>query len=336
MSLKWTWIAAVSCVLLNTAPAAADDTAQPAFMSTPAWLGEKYVANSQWAELETLIQKLAQSGERADDGRFQLYLVSDRIRSWLELWDENEDRLFRGRFAEYREKMPDSAFAPILAAMQVHAAAWRARGRGFSSTVTREGWALFRERNEQAWKMMQACKSQSASLATWYEQALTIGMDASVAPGELKALFEEGIKRFPGYHSLYFSYARQFSPRWGGDYKAADAFIKAQVAAKTNPDGEMLYARLYWLLDQYGGGDQDFFDDSLVDWSRMRAGFQKLLKAFPNSAWNQANYVAFACRAGDAREYFKWRNAIDTGQFKEAAPAGISLEVCDARFTQKA
>lgn len=152
---------------------------------------------------------------------------------------------------------------------------------------------------------------------------------------ELAALFEEGIKRFPGYHPLYFSYARQFSPRWGGEYKDADAFIKAQVAAKTNPEGEVLYARLYWLLDQLGGGDPDFFAKSLVSWPRMRAGFDLLMEQFPKSAWNQANYVAFACRAEDAGAYIKWRKTVDAGEFKRAAPPGVSIEVCDARFTRK-
>lgn len=334
MFLKRRWIVARSCGLCASA-GATDAAREDAFMSTPEWLAREYVGAGEWAKLEALIETLAQSGERAEDGRFRLYLVTGGIWSWLELWDEDQDQNFRGKFAEYREQVPGSAFAPILAAMQVHASGWRARGHGFSSTVTREGWALFQERSEQAWKMMKACKSKSDRLAIWYEQALNMGMDADVAPDELAALFDEGIQRFPGYHPLYFSYARQLSPRWGGDYEEADAFIKAEVAAKTNPDGEVLYARLYWLLDQYGGGSPDFFAESLVSWPRMRAGFDLLMEQFPKGAWNHANYVAFACRAEDAGAYFKWRKTVDAGEFKRAAPPGVSIEVCDARFIRK-
>jgi hypothetical protein len=334
MFLRRLWIAILTCGFCASA-AAADAEPEDAYLSTPEWLSREYVGAGEWAMLEALIEKLAQSGERSEDGRYRLYLVTSGISNWFAQLDEDSDQNLVAKFAEYRERMPRSAFAPILAAMQVHASAWRARGRGFSSTVTREGWALFRERNDQAWKMMKACKSQSARLAVWYEYALIIGLDANVAPEELTALFNEGIARFPGYHSLYFSYARQFSPRWGGDYAEADAFIKAQVAAKTNPEGEVLYARLYWLLDQYGGGDPDFFAESLVDWPRMRAAFKLLMQQFPQSTWNPANYAAFACRAEDAGTYLKLRKTLDGEEFKRAAPPGISLEVCDARFMPK-
>ena len=333
------WIFAVSlCTFLLRASAVAGTPAedQAAYFKTPAWLGQQYVGHDEWTKLDALVDQLAASRERADDGRFQLYMLTSKIDEWLELWDEDQDANFRQKFEEYRTEIPNSAFEPILAAMQVHATAWRARGRGFSSSVTPEGWALFAERSELAWKMLIAAKSTSSRLPTWYEQSIAVGLDARVADTEVTALFNEGIRRFPGYHPLYFTYARQFSPRWGGSYEAADAFIRSQVSAKTNPEGEILYARLYWLIDQFGGGDADFFTESLVDWPRMRKAFELLMKQFPTSAWNQANLVSFACRVGDADTYVKWRITVDADRFQGAAPDGISLEVCDARFAKKA
>jgi hypothetical protein len=332
MTFARAWIA-VLAIATTTPAVAADET--PDFMKTPQWLGQQYVGASDWDKLETLVESLAASGERADDGRFQLYLLTFSLRNWLELWDEDQDAGFQQKFVEYRTEKPGSAFAPILEAMQVHATAWRARGRGFSSSVTPEGWALFRERNKAAWKMIRAAKASSSRLPTWYEQAIAIGMDAGAADEQVAALFMEGIERFPGYHPLYFSYARQFSPRWGGNYADADAFIRSQVAAKTNPEGEVLYARLYWLLDQNGGGDPDFFEDSLVSWPRMRAGFELLMQRFPKGARNQASLASFACRAGDSVTYTKWRATLDLGEFKDVAPEGVVLEVCDARFFKK-
>jgi hypothetical protein len=332
-------VALVSAVLVSgviqTAFAADDVPPSNAYFNTPEWLGQKYVGSESWQELDALVEKLAASGERNEDGRFQLYMMTAAIDRWLELWDEDQDENFRRKFEEYQSQFPKSAFALTLAAMQIHATAWRARGRGFSSTVTPEGRTLFHERSAQAWRMLQSSKPRGARLPTWYEQAINIGMDAGVPDADLMGLFEEGIRQFPGYYSIYFSITRQFSPRWGGSYAGADAFIRKQVAAKTNPDGEVLYARLYWLIDQYNGGSPDFFAESLVDWRRLRAGFELMMKQYPNSSWNQANFAAFACRAEDGTTYFKWRRNVDAGKFKEAAPDGISLEVCDARFTRK-
>jgi hypothetical protein len=335
MSLAKLGIAALALTALACA-AVADDGSDPnAFMKTPEWLGPSYVGSGSWTELESMIESLATSKKRAEDGRFQLFLVTRAINDWFELWDEDQDEHFRLKLEEYQAQIPGSAFAPILEVMRIHATAWRARGGGFASTVTPEGWALFRERNLAAWRMILATKPTSARLPTWYDQAISIGMDAGVPDEQITALFNEGIERFPGYHPIYFSYARQFSPRWGGDYAQADAFITKQVAAKTNPEGEVLYARLYWLIDQYNGGDADFFEESLVSWPRLRAGFELLMKQFPKSAWNQANFVWYACRARDANTYYTWRKTVDAGQFKQAAPAGVTLETCDARFMRK-
>jgi hypothetical protein len=328
MGMRW-YAAAVGAFLSFAVVAAPNDPA------SPAGLGQRYLQDDDWAALDALVDKLAASGERADDGRFWLYKVSRAADEWFKALPDSYDDLLQEKFIAWQKAKPNSAYAPVLAAMQVHTAAWRARGYGYSSSVTPEGRALFRERNAKAWRMIQAAKPRSARLPAWYEEAISIGMDADIPAVQLTALFNEGLNRFPGYHPLYFNYARQFSPRWGGNYVDADAFIKSQVIAKTNPEGEVLYARLYWLLDQYGGGDADFFAESRVDWKRMRAGFELLIRQYPKSAWNQANFVMFACRAGDSGAYFKWRQTVDRNEFYNAAPIGISLEVCDARFGRK-
>jgi hypothetical protein len=303
---------------------------------SPEWRAKGYVASANWGALEALIGELVESSARSDDGRFELYMVTSGIAERVsQNWGAERDQHFRDKFASYQREFPDSAFAPILDAIFVNATAWRARGHGYSPNVAPEGWALFRERTQAAWKMMLACKPHSASLPTWYEQAVGIAQDADVPAHEVTKLFNEGVQRFPGYHPIYFRYIRQFSPRWGGDYKDADAFIRAQVAARTNPEGEVLYTRLYWMLDQYDNGEPRFFEESRVSWPRMRAGFELLMEQFPKSVWNQANLVAYACRAGDAGTYYKWRRTVDLDSFAGAAPEGISLEVCDARFMKK-
>ena len=174
-------------------------------------------------------------------------------------------------------------------------------------------------------------RPRSNSLPTWYEQAIKIGLDAGIERDQLNELFEEGIGRFPGYHAIYAAFVRQFVPRWGGNYADADAFVRAQVAAASNTEGEALYTHLYWEIDARGGYELRFFEDSLVDWSRMRAGFEALLKKYPEKL-NRASFASYACRAGDGSAYLKLRKDISKSDFFEVAPPGVSLEVCDARF----
>lgn len=332
MHLSRAWLAALALALC--APVIAAPAEPLAFMKQPEWLGQKYLGAREWVELDALVEKLAVSGERADDGRFQLYLLTNGIADRLRILDPAEQNLAT-KLEEYRKQVPNSAFAPLLEAMELHISAWRARGPGLASSVPEEAWALFRERNAAAWELMLLAKQTSGRLPTWYELAISIGMDAGIGDDVLTAIFNEGIQRFPGYHSIYFSYARQFAPRWGGDYKTADAFVTAQAAAKSNMEGEVLYTRLYWEIDEFAGAGPDFFEASQVSWRRMRTGFELLMKEFPNSQRNQAFFVAYACRARDATSYARWRPTVQPGFFQQAAPYGISLEVCDRRFTKK-
>ena len=292
--------------------------------------GLKYLQAGDWKNLDELVDSLAASGERAPDGRFQLQLVTSGISDLFDVTEKSDESL-QEALAAYLRARPESAFAPILPAIQLRAAAWRARGDGYASEVTPEGWKLFSERNRRAWKSMLAVRSRSSLLPTWYEQAIAIGMDTGINADELRILFDEGIARFPGYYPIYTAFARGLSPRWGGNYEDADAFVRAQVAAKSNPEGEVLYTRLYWNIDRFGGYGLDFFEESLVNWSRMRAGFEALLQKYPDKL-NRASFAMYACRAGDGPTYLKLRKDVQESDFLEVTAQGVSLEVCDARF----
>ena len=135
MYLSRAWLAALALALCQ--PAIAEPVEFPAFMKQPEWLGQQYLGTREWTQLDALVERLAASGERADDGRFQLYLLTRGITDRLEKLDPAEQDL-AAKFAEYRKQVPNSAFEPLLEAMEMHTSAWRARGWGFASSVTAE------------------------------------------------------------------------------------------------------------------------------------------------------------------------------------------------------
>jgi hypothetical protein len=294
-----------------------------------------YFRIGQFGKVDWLINQLATTQARTVDGRFQLFMTTWGLSDWFEAQDEDSDPAMRALFKQWGEQFPKSEFMPILRAIQMNASGWRARGRGFNSTVTEEGRYLFNERSGRAWNQLMDCKDGSDKLPIWYQHAITIGLDAGVPDEVLRPLVTQGMRKFPGYHPIQFAYARQLSPRWGGNYADADAFITEQVAAPTNPEGEILYARLYWLIDQYSGTPENFFSESLVIWPRMRAGFELLMKSYPASAWNQANFASYACRANDAKTYASLRRKVDPTEFARAASRDLPLDACDARFRKK-
>ncbi len=283
-------------------------------------------------KIDKQVDKYVADKARDVDGRPKLFLREMEFEEYLELPGTGDSPGLKRKLVGWKQEFPDSAYLPIVEAMIAQAAAWRARGHGFSSTVTPEGWKLFHERTADAWRILMENRQTSSRIPSWYARAITTGLDSGKSTADLRELFDEGIARHPGYLPIYFSYLRDFAPRWGGSFREADEFILEQVASPTNVDGEMLYARLYWVLDQVGGQDESLFEESAVSWPRMRRGFEEMMKAYPDSEWNRANFASFACRAHDATAYGLLRPKVQGVSFWNAAPEGISLDVCDARF----
>ena len=308
---------------------------QDAYFASPQWKGQSLLGSDRFAELDALVAEYVKADTRGPDGRQALYLLTGTLSEWLERWGEESDQDQQARLQRWQDEIPDSPFQPVVEALRLRMTAWRARGTGYSSSVTPEGWQMFEQRNQKAWNYLMAHKARASTIPTWYEIAIDVGSDLAMDDQELRKVFEEGVRRHPGYYGIYFAYERRFAPRWGGNWNTVDAFIVEQSDARTNTEGDILYARLYWFADQLAGQPPDFFEASDVRWARMRRGFERLLLAFPEGVRNQASFAAFACRANDATTYAKLRPKVDLASFRDVAPDGISIEVCDARFMKK-
>lgn len=317
-------------------PISPSSAPRPAFMNTPGWLGQEYFVQDKFAKLEALVAEYQKSDTRIADGRHALYLLTAELSNSLRRSDSLEDQHTAEKLATWHEQFPQSALQPIVAAMQMYQTAWRARGSGHDSNVTEEGLQIFHERNLSALKILMDNKKRSSTLPTWYEYAMFVSRDLGMPEEASRELFDEGIRKFPGYYGIYFAYAQQLSPSWGGSWEAADAFIVEQTAAKSNKLGEILYMRLYAYIDKSSGQTPAFIRDSMVSWPRMRRGFEELLAAYPDGWRAHANFAAFACRMKDATTYAKLRPKIVFTEFADVAPEGISIEVCDRRFMKKA
>jgi hypothetical protein len=158
-----------------------------------------------------------------------------------------------------------------------------------------------------------------------------VGFELNRSRREIDALFDEGITRFPGQLSVYFSYLHYLQPKWGGSFEEMDEFIRREVASPNNPHGEALYARMYWFVDQCDEcGKESYFNVAKLDWQRMRKSFDALLAQFPDSQRNLAAFADFACRAKDAATYRRLRTRVQAEVF--GLLAHQALEECDSKL----
>ena len=309
-----------------------NETEYREWMKSPEYITSNALNTLKWDDFEALAARLATSDERNQDGEDRWDMILWMIRDYLQRAGQDGDYQWRTRFEEYSKSMPKSPFAPLMPVLQLQSMAWRARGDGFASTVPPEAWQLFHDRLNQAWKLLVQAKPLSSRLQPWYRLSIEVAVALDCPRAQVVALVNEGITKFPDDDALYRAAMRQYAPRWGGNYVAADEFIQAQVSAKTNQRGEERYARMYWYLDAAGGGEDAFFDESRVRWTRLRDGFGLLIKRYPESKKLPSVLAAFACRAGDVDTYRRLRNGLDYSEFNAATPQGMSVETCDEKF----
>jgi hypothetical protein len=204
-------------------------------------------------------------------------------------WKEHEDLL-----AAWRAKFPDSTTAMTATAMYWKEFGWFARGLGYANSVSRDQWATFKSRVEKARGLFEAVRARKDKDAAWYEGMLSVALVQRWPEPVFEAVYQEGTEHFPGHLPLYYVKAARLSPRWGGSQPALSSYVDSVVKATSKDMGETMYARLNW-----SSWNWEMFIDGQADWPRMKRGFERLMKDYPD-LWNLNAYAKFACLAGDA------------------------------------
>ena len=287
----------------------------------------------KFEKIDAQLQTWCSSKERFPDGQWKLIAFesafTDMFKSWQQ-WDEDLKSL-----EEWRLKNSKS---PALAMVEIifwRSYAWNARGGGFATTVSKEGWELFRERLGKAKVRLQESKDQSRSCALWHSLMLDTLLESGAKMSELEATYKQAVSLFADHPGLHLAMGRAFSPRWGGSVELFDKFAREAVVLTKNTEGNSLYARLYWSEDGRGQYTIQFPKGSKTpEWELMKSGFEDLMKRYPESTWNMNKFASFACRANDKATYLKLRQQLGTVIDSQLWPSGYSVDVCDYRFAK--
>ncbi|HKW36246.1 MAG TPA: hypothetical protein VJO54_00385 [Burkholderiales bacterium] len=233
-----------------------------------------------------------------------------------ELWKLRGERL-----REWRDRHPESVTARVALATYPLRYGWLLRGGGYSSTVSQDASKQFASLVENARNALTGLDASTKEDAGWFEAMLDVAVAQGWPRDRFDALYEEAVRRHPGYLPLYFSAASYYSPKWYGSVKDLQQFIDRAVDATRSKMGETLYARLVWA-------ESGAFHAAQVDWPRMKAGFERLIRDFPDP-WNINHYARFACSAGDWETMAKLAKRIGDKPVAAAWSGGEHLyQIC--------
>ena len=201
----------------------------------------------------------------------------------------------------WRKAKPESILAASAYATTLNGYAWKARGGGYSSTVTDEGWQTMGDRLAQSRKVLEdayASRHGKDIPPCWYSAMMTVALGQGWPRDQFDKLFDDAVASYADYLPFYVSKAYFLLPRWYGAAGEEEKFVETE-----DPE---LYTRIFWSMEDLYT-DQNFFTDSGARWDLMKAGFEDIEKRWPTSLWNLNAYCHFAVLAGDkvtARKLF--------------------------------
>ena len=234
----------------------------------------------------------------------------------------------RALLVDWSKAVPKSAVPKLALAKFESAYGWKARGGGYASTVTPDGWKLFGERTARAQAMLEKLETLAKDDPEWYATMLDVALEKGWDAERFDALYDKAVKKFPYYLSYYFTKGAYYSAKWRGSQEKFKAYVE-EVVTQTEPKlGQTMYARLNWSAQT-----DAMFRNGQADWKRMKIGFEDMVKDYPD-AWNRNHYGRFACMAGDRETARRQIDLVGKKIIMSAWEDEVFFNACNTVITQ--
>ncbi|HEY7120003.1 MAG TPA: hypothetical protein VH475_25670 [Tepidisphaeraceae bacterium] len=193
--------------------------------------------------------------------------------------------------------------------------AWDARGSGWASTVTPEGWKLFNERIEAARKTLEQAWRLDPTNASAAVEMLTIATAQGSTYAEMDRWYRRAIEANPASEAAINGKLFYLEPKWHGSADQMLAFGRELLKdgkweARQPLQLVEVHFRLlqYERADTYYGQCAAYFGKHPEAWADVKAVYDEFLKRVPESRWHRTRYAMVAAWSGqwaEANRQFK-------------------------------
>jgi len=220
-------------------------------------------------------------------------------------WENNS-----GIIDYYKRKLPGHPMAVLIEAEYWRAYAWQARGTGYSSTVTKEGWILFKERLGKSLKVLEAGEGYAKVSPLWYQEMIAVLNELDEEPKRKIGLIQESARKFPWYPTIFNEQLLYLLPKWGGSWEEISSYANWASRQQTSWQGDIMYARLYWNAAALSNQENVLLEAKPV-WKRIQSGFVNMESKFPGSINILQGNAILSCQVQDATSYKRARKLLD-------------------------
>jgi len=256
------------------------------------WNIQAIYHNETYLLLERYLTELVASKKRFEDG---MYAEEAIFRAFSRLM--SADERYREGNAAWQKAAPQSKFTLLAEAARQRAAAWGARGTGYSNTVSKEAWELFAIRLQESEQTLLSAPKDLQDSPAWHLALLAVVMDSSRPQSNPQEVFDGAVKRWPTYAFFYQLVLNKMVPKWGGSWEQVEAFIVQANKMQPASEGGALYARLYiHLIPERSASESKF------TWQTMKVGFEDAIARFPDPKYKNL-YASYACMRRDKASF---------------------------------
>jgi len=252
----------------TTAPPAADPQ-EPFKEEARALLRQE-----QFERLDRLADELVATKARFPGGDWKSYRFQDTLGKPAggdKVTDEEWERHI-AILQRWHSARPDSMAAVLALTDAMVGYGWKARGGGFSDTVTAEGWRLLHERTAPVEGLLTDIGRRVPRTPDWYCAMIDAGRTHGWDRERVEALFEDAIALEPKYLHVYSAMARYLMPRWQGEEGDWETFAERSAERLGGQEGSIVYSHVAWQISKFYRG-ADFYKENRVSWPRVKQGF---------------------------------------------------------------
>lgn len=160
--------------------------------------------------------------------------------------------------------------------------AWNQRGADWGAKVTPERWTRANDALKHAVKVAATLPSNATNTPIFYRSTISLLTLAGSPVSQIRQVYSEGVRRFPGDRSLDFAMAWVLLPRWYGGVDEMQRFLAQRADAIGGERGDIAYAQMVvYISDFYD--DAHFWSQSGLNWPRAKRGFEAVLHRHPES-----------------------------------------------------
>jgi hypothetical protein len=245
-----------------------------------------------WDELDSLAEKMRGERLRFEGGGWQLHVLYCIVSAGCS--NRDSDAAWEEELAALQDWIRHSPSSPtprIALADAYERYAWKARGSGFSDTVTDEGWKLFSQRVTEARTILEECKQIGQDDPEWYNAMLEIARDQGWSRAQVEALADEAINKEPGYFYSVRDVAIYLLPKWNGEPGDTEKYVEATANRIGGSEGDALY---FFVAEIVLIREYKCFSCSppTFPWERIRKGYAAIRSLYGVNNY-ELNALAF-------------------------------------------